>query len=277
MRNLKRGLLVMFGVTVTLLVVAAAANVTIIKTAQADYAGVFLKPYYENANAPVTGCTAPCLTVDTQATEPVTSGSFSLAPAATAATMYLWSPQFATATSIPAGSLSLQLFADAPAPALDGTVTGVYSASVLKTASLTTTKTNDLIVVSITTYSSGASVTVTKVTDSLNFIVFQSSARSSVVYCSGAQEITNIEWYGVAAHAVSGDAISITLSSAPTAASAIAFGVSGADTTTPFDPASGLPKTASACANTNSAPTVSGVSTRADTDFASRSSEATVR
>jgi hypothetical protein len=48
----------------------------------------------------------------------------------------------------------------------------------------------------------------------------------------------------------------------------IAFGVSGADTTTPFDPASGLPKTAvSACSAAAAAPTVSPVSTVADTDF----------
>src|SRR5437879_12563764 len=45
-------------------------------------------------------------------------------------------------------------------------------------------------------------------------------------------------------------------------------GVSGADTTTPFDPAAGLPATTvSSCSNANSSPTVTGVTTAADTDF----------
>lgn len=492
MRNLKWGLLLMFGATVTLLVVAAAANVTILKTAQADYAGAFLKPYYENLNSPVTGCTAPCLTVDTQGTEPnPTSGTLALDGSATgtwstgssftitattantndvivlwivtyksgssitvssisdslgkvtwqsaartsyvacsaaqettqtewygiAATaitsdvitvtlsatptlasgeefavtgantlspfdpnanvpktavgtctattaaptvsglsttnpndfifaayggytsatetagafagtagtlmktvagtgdslateyrivaaaetsqscafgtattywgilcdaivqssgsftlaagssMYLWSPQFASATSIPAGYLSLQLFADPPAPALDGSATGTWSSGASIKIALTTTKTNDIVVLSIVTYSSGTSVTVTSVTDASNVIQWKSAARSSFVTCSGTQEITNTEWYGIAPTALSADSITVALSATPTAGSGIAFGVSGADTTTPFDPAAGLPKTVSTCAATGSAPTVSAVSTLADTDF----------
>jgi hypothetical protein len=183
--------------------------------------------------------------------------------------MYLWSPQFSSATSIPAGALSFQLFADAPAPALDGSTTGLWtSGSTFATASLSTAKANDVIVLSIDTYSSGSSVTVSSVSDSLGKIAWQGSARSSFVVCSGTQEATHIEWYGVAATVVSSDVITVTLSSAPTAASAIAFGVSGADTTTPFDPASGLPQTAvSTCTAAGAAPTVSSVSTVADNDF----------
>ena len=79
MRKLNRRLLILFGISATLIAVAAAANVTILSNATADYAGSFLKPYYENANAPVTGCTPPCLTVDTQGTEPSsTAGTLSL-------------------------------------------------------------------------------------------------------------------------------------------------------------------------------------------------------
>jgi len=471
LRNLKWRLLLLFGISATLLVVAGAANVTILKSAEADYAGAYLKPYYENLNAPVTGCSSPCLTVDTQSTEPnpssgiltldnhgiggnnpspstvtvstsqtndvivlmvmcnpgVTSmsvsgggltwnthfavetvgtrsgaefwayapstlssatvsvtyvsgsacnpayiaihgantanpfdtnanlpnlvnanspasctvstnnpndmlfgymmqggsssptgpsgwtaldtfpaaehwdayeivattqsslsatwtatagsnisgfcdavvqgsGSFTLAAGAS---MYLWSPQFASATSIPAGSLSFQLFADAPAPALDGSATGTWtSGAVITTSGFSTTKTNDIVVLSIVTYKSGASVTATGIIDSKSAVTWQNSARSSSISCSGGQEVTEIEWYGIAAGIVTTDAISVTLSSAPTAGSAIAFGVSGADTTTPFDPAAGLPETAvSACSAVTAAPTVAAVSTLADTDF----------
>jgi hypothetical protein len=465
-------LLAVFGVLASLLVVASAANVTIIKSAEADYAGTYLKPYYENRNAPVTGCTSPCLTVDTQGTEPnPTSGTLSLdghgigintpsspatisvttlhandvvvlmvmcnpgvtsmsvsgggltwntriaievigtrsgaefwayAPSALSgatitvnfggsgaacnpayigitgantanpfdtnanlpvivnanspatctmstsnpndilfgymmqggtstpsgpsgwtaldtypaaehwdyydivgstvsstaeswaagsgnisgfcdavvqgsgsftlsagSSMSLWSPQFAAATSIPAGVLSFQLFADAPAPALDGTATGTWaSGTTITLAGLSTTKTNDVVVLSIVTYKSGASVTATGILDGKNAITWQKSARSSSVFCSGTQEVTETEWYGTVANTISADAISVALSSAPTAGSAIVIGVSGADTTTPFDPAAGLPKTASStCTSTGAAPTVPGVSTLADTDF----------
>ncbi len=191
--------------------------------------------------------------------------SFTLAAGSS---MYLWSPQFSSATSIPAGSLSLQVFADAPAPALDGSATGTWtSGSTFTIPSLTTTKTNDVVVLSIDTYSSGSSVTVSSITDSLGKIAWQGSARSSFIACSGVNEITVAEWYGIAATAVSSDTVSVHLASAPTGASGIAFGVSGADTTTPFDSSSGLPKTATACSGTAADPTVSAVSTLADNDF----------
>ena len=472
MRKLNRRLLILFGISATLITVAAAANVTILSSATADYAGTFLKPYYENLNAPVTGCTSPCLTVDTQGTEPSsTAGTLSIdshgiggnnpspstvsvttsdtndvivvmvmcnpgvtamsisgggltwntrstfssytvgtrsgaeywayAPSALSSatvtvtytsgsacnpsyiaihgantanpfdssatepavvnanspvscsmttsnaddvlfgymmqggipavtgpsgwtaldtfpgaehwdyydivastvssaaegwtatsgsnisgycdavqgessftlsagsSMYLWSPQFASATSIPAGVLSFQLFADAPAPALDGTGTGTWtSGSTVSVTGFSTTKANDVVVLSVETYKSGASVTASSILDSKSAIKWQTSARSSSVSCSGTQEVTNIEWYGTASSIVSADVINVVLSSAPTAASVIAFGVAGADTTTPFDPASGLPKSAvSACSAAAASPTVSAVSTVADSDF----------
>jgi hypothetical protein len=473
--SLKKRLLLLVGIPLTLFLVAGAANVTILSSAKADYAGVFLQPYYENLNAPVSGCTSPCLTVDTQGTEPnltprtlsvdshglggnspspstatvtttdtndvivvtvtcnpgVTAMSVSgagltwntrysdggawvvgsrsggefwaYAPSALSSqtitvtytggsacnplwiaingantaspfdansglpslvnansptscavsttnandilfgvmmqggtpspgpgvpsgwtaldsnvnaahwdaydivdstqssaseswtgtsggniagfcdavqgvasftlsggsSMYLWSPQFAAATSIPAGSLSLQLFADPPAPALDGSATGSWSSgSTFNIASFSTAKANDVVVLSIDTYTSGSSVTVSSITDSLGKITWQGSARSSFVTCSGTQEATHVEWYGIASTAVSSDTITVKLSSAPTAASGIALGVSGADTTTPFDPAAGLPKTASsACSATGAAPAAAAVSTVADNDF----------
>jgi hypothetical protein len=183
--------------------------------------------------------------------------------------MYLWTPQFGAATSIPAGALSLQLFADPPAPALDGSASGTWTTgNSFPAGSLSTTKTNDIVVLSIDTYKASSSITVSSVSDSQGKVAWQGSARSSFISCSTTQEVTHVEWYGIAATVLTTDAIAVTLSGTPTAASGISFGVSGADTTTPFDPASTPPKTAvSGCNITPAAPTVSGVSTIADTDF----------
>src|SRR5207245_8922354 len=91
-------------IAIVLLGIASAATVTISKTSYADFSGFFLKPYYENLNAPVTGCTAPCLTVHTHASQPGTSGSFSLAPSSS---MYLWTSHFASSSSFSAVARSL--------------------------------------------------------------------------------------------------------------------------------------------------------------------------
>jgi hypothetical protein len=194
------------------------------------------------------------------------SNSFTL-PAGSS--MYLWSPQFTTAATVPAGTLSIQLFADLPAPALDGSATGTWSSGTTFTiASFSTTKPNDVIVLSIQTYGAGTAISVSSVSDSQAKVTWKSSARNSLTSCTGADLSTNTEWYGIAATALTTDTITVTLSSAPTSASGIAFGVSGADTTTPFDPATGLPKTGvSSCTFAAAAPTVSGVTTVADTDF----------
>lgn len=195
------------------------------------------------------------------------SGSFTL-PAGSS--MYLWSPQFGSAsTSIAAGALSFQLFADLPAPALDGEASGTWSSGTSFTITpFTTANPNDVVVLSIVTYNSGSSVTASSISDSLAKITWEGSARSSFISCPGTQESTRVEWYGIATTTVSSDTITVTLSTAPTSASGIAFGVSGADTTTPFDPASTLPRTAaSTCTGTAALPTASGASTIADTDF----------
>src|SRR5207245_2978002 len=83
---------------IVLLGIASATTVTISNSSYADFSGFFLKPYYENLNAPVTGCSAPCLTFDTQPAQPGTSGSFSLP---SSSTMYVLRSQFVYSPSIP--------------------------------------------------------------------------------------------------------------------------------------------------------------------------------
>ncbi len=193
------------------------------------------------------------------------SGSFTL-PAGSS--MYLWSPQFGAQTSISSGSLSFQLMADAPPPSLDGNASGTWSSgSSFTIHSLNTSSSNDVIVLSIVTSDGATAVTVTSVSDSQTKIAWQSSARSAASYCSSPEKEYLTEWYGIASSALSSDTINVGLSTTPLSASGIAFGISGADTVTPFDPYSTLPRTNTACSATSSTPSVGSVYTDADTDF----------
>lgn len=92
------------------MVVAFATVVTVTQAKDASYAGTLLQPYFEDKNAPVTGCTSPCLTVDTQTTQPGASSSFALSGSSS---MYLWSPQFASATTARAGTWALDFWSAA--------------------------------------------------------------------------------------------------------------------------------------------------------------------
>src|SRR5260370_10630432 len=56
--------------TLMLVSFIAATTVTVSKSSYADESGFLLRPYYENLNAPITGCTSPCLTLDTQTPQP---------------------------------------------------------------------------------------------------------------------------------------------------------------------------------------------------------------
>ena len=109
-RRLARTSLLFLIALAILAVIAVASTVTVTKANDASYAGTLIKPYFENQNAPVTGCTAPCLTVDTQTTQPGTSGSFALSGSSS---MYLWSPQFTAATTAQAGTWVLDFWAAA--------------------------------------------------------------------------------------------------------------------------------------------------------------------
>lgn len=185
--------------------------------------------FYEYQNAPVTGCTSPCLTTDTQTTPPNSVSTLSL----------------------------------------DGTPqSGTWSSgSSFTISSVTTTNTQDVIIIWVTTYLSGSSITVNSISDSANGVTWQSSARQSSVVCSTTSETTEVEWYGITTEALASDTITINLSGTPTAASGIQIAIAGANTAQPFDTAT-LPKTATgACTGAGSAPTVSSVSTNNPNDF----------
>jgi hypothetical protein len=228
--------------------------------------------FYEFQNAPVTGCIFPCLATDTQLTPAGTSGSFVL-PASSI--MYLWSPEYSptTSTSIYQSTGSFSLYYILPTPAIDGTPqSGTSSSSTSFTITgVSTSGISDVIILSIQTYKSGSSIGVSSVSDSANMVSWATSARNSLVSCSGTEETTHIEWYGTATSALSSDTITINLSAAPSYASAIEIAVSGVNTAAPFDTNSGLPDTAvqgsGTCSATSSSPVVTVVSTNLVSDF----------
>lgn len=199
-------------------------------------------------------------------------GSFVL-PASSS--MYLWSPQYSsmTSTSIYPSTGSFTLYNTLPTPSIDGTPeSGIWSSGTSFTiASVSTSGTSDVIVLSIQTYKSGSSITVSSISDSANEVSWASSARKSFTSCSGTDETTHTEWYGTTTIPLSSDTITINLSSAPTAASGIEIAISGVNTAAPFDTNSGLPNTAvqgsGTCSATSSSPTVSSVSTSLVSDF----------
>jgi hypothetical protein len=244
-----------------LLIVADGATVGITKIGVASYAGFQDTAYFENQNAPVTGTP---VTADTQTTQPTTSGSFTLGAGAT---MYLWSLPFGSITAFPAGSLGLNFFATS-SPSIDGSSTGTWTGSSLTITSVATSHTNDVIVVWVVTRLHKASVTVKSISDSANAVTWQGTARESYDTCSGANnEITGVEWYGIASGRLASDTITVNLSTNPSAASAEEFGISGANTASPFDPAI-LPQTSSDCTGSSTTPSVPGVATTDAGDLA---------
>jgi hypothetical protein len=111
-RRLARTSLLFLIAVIALVTFASATTVTVTKANEASYGGYLVKGYYEDQNPPVTGCTLPCLTVDTQTAQPSGSGSFTLPNGASS---YLWSPQITSATTISAGTWGLDFWASATA------------------------------------------------------------------------------------------------------------------------------------------------------------------
>jgi hypothetical protein len=123
--------------------------------------------------------------------------------------------------------------------AIDGVATGNSSTSTA-TVTLTTTSTNDVIVVQ-TVNNSASSVTVTGVTDTAGLTW---TKRAGVDWDTSGRFRAE-EWYAIAPTALSNDTITVSYSSAAShSIRNFAFGVSGANTTTPFDTNGSLPATA---------------------------------
>jgi flagellin-like protein len=136
---------------------------------------------------------------------------------------------------------------------LDGS-TGAGTQSNSASASLTTLSANDVIIV--TTGTSSSSTTVTSVRDSAGHTWTHRQTET------GSPSVAEEEWYTIASTKLSSDSITVTWSASGDNVFS-AFGISGANTASPFDTHSGLPAVAT---GTSTSPSVS-VSTSHANDF----------
>jgi hypothetical protein len=220
--NLKSpGILLILGLIVLIIfsmsiILPYAAPVNITSSSRQAKLGILMYSYFENANAPTSGTS---VTVDTQTSIPASSGSYVLQSGSSA---YIWTPQFSSSRTIPTGKLTLDLWAG-PTPSIDGQASASYSAS-SGSVSLTTTDSNDVIYVTVST-SSTPTVTVSGGGLTWNL-------RGSKV-----NGVTGKVWtfYAVSSGPLSSASIKATLGSSQRFV-IIAFGISGVNTTSPFDP-----------------------------------------
>lgn len=131
--------------------------------------------------------------------------------------------------------------------AIDGTAVGSASSSTSMTATLTTANSNDVIYLVIGVPDTAQSFTVT---DSASLTWTHRDTKTSGSGTSGTEIST---WYAIASSPLSSDVVTVTWSTAFNAAMMV-FGISGADTSAPFDSNSAIPATS---AGSTTAPSVS--------------------
>src|SRR5579859_6590166 len=139
------------------------------------------------------------------------------------------------------------------APTLDGHAHGTHSTSGNLTVALTTSLTNDIIVVMVYNEHNGGASAVSSVTSPGLAFAQRSSSNGSG---NGSLEV----WWALAATALTAATITVAFSSTYDDASCVAFGVHGCNTSAPWDGNASLPKKASFTAS-SSTPSVTRVST----------------
>ncbi len=126
------------------------------------------------------------------------------------------------------------------APALDGSVAVYGTTGSPKTLTLTTANAGDIIIVGglCNLGISGFPTGVSSITDVAG-LTWHKRVDANVP--GGAGDFYIFEYYAVAPSALSSDVITVTFSRATTYLSMAAFGVSGANTSSPFDPNASIP------------------------------------
>lgn len=126
-------------------------------------------------------------------------------------------------------------------PTFDGSVKNqAWTSASSASASLTTTLTNDMIVVVVQMTHPSAIRTVSSVTSSPTSLSFTKRSAKSIAGTSA--NIALEVWTAVAASALSSESITVNANSTVDAGSIVAFGVNGvADTASPWDTEAGLP------------------------------------
>lgn len=154
------------------------------------------------------------------------------------------------------GALFLTLWATLAhaALAIDGTASASYSSGTsVASGTLTTTSTNDVIVA--VCYAEGSAISAARSTSSVSATGLTFSKRASKVDATSDNEVSS--WYAIASSTFSG-AITCHFNGTLDDGGVVVFGVSGANTTTPWDTSASLPALSTGASTT---PSVTGVST----------------
>lgn len=221
-------------------VASYATSVTVTTNNLQTKYGVLQNTYYQTASGP--GSTTP--STNTALTPSGSSSSYSIASGTSG---YLWSPAFSSATTIPSSRMILDLWASASGPTfgVDGSASASTSTNVI-TITLTTITANDVLYVSVV---EGLAFTVSSVTSSPTLTW---TLRVSVAFSSNRHLET---WYAI--WSASGTiTITITMTGSSNAAG-VAFGITGANTASPFDGNTALPASNSHNAQTSASVTIS--------------------
>src|SRR5712692_6638399 len=141
--------------------------------------------------------------------------------------------------------------------ALDGHATGGVSNLTSFTVSLTTTNATDVIIANVTMFASPATIAVS----SLNSTNLPSSGWTRRIQRQNSGSESEEEWWTKSSQTLSAESITVTLNASGFANASI-FGVSGANTTSPFDP-----NLTSPVSGTLGSLTVTGVTTTNANDF----------
>ncbi len=227
-RNIFRNnLAVILTPTILLIILSTAAisssatPASITRTTQQAKLGIYMSGYFENANAPFSS--TPVI-VDTSNSMPSESGSYTIAAGSSA---YLWTPQFSNPVAIPSGKLTLDLWTSDLTPAIDGSNSNSFNAAA-GSVTITTTKPNDIIYAIIAIKS-------TSIVPSISAAGLTWNFRGSVIDSGGGATGEAFAFYAVSANPLASARINATLSSSASFGLTV-FGISGANTTNPFDP-----------------------------------------
>jgi hypothetical protein len=132
--------------------------------------------------------------------------------------------------------------ANSSAPTLDGHANGIHSGGTTCTVTLTTTQTNDIIIVGTAVgNNSSTPPTVSNVSGGGLTWARRSRAQCLTVTTGNSGYSTTEEWWALAPTALTGTVITITYSGTIDDSAAVAFGVNGCNTSTPFDTNGSLP------------------------------------
>ena len=208
-----------------------AAPVSVTTSTSQELLGIYMRSYFESANAATTGTP----TVNTATAIPATSGYYLISKGTTA---YLWTPQFSSSTLIAAGRMNLGLWVSST-PSIDGSASAAFNAG-SGSVSLTTTQTNDVIYVAVAIKST-ATATI--------------SGGGLTWYSRGSRAVGTTgqiyTFYAIASSTLSAASITATLSTNRRFV-LTAFAISGANTVSPFDSSLTTPASASGTSTTPS-------------------------